>query len=188
MKNDLVQATNISKSFGDLKAVDNVSLQIRAGEIYGLVGSDGAGKTTTIKILSGLLHPDGGEALVLGHLPWRREKELLSRIALVMGQRYSLQWDLPATDSFAFNQAIYSIPEDDVKKRVAEYADVLDLTDLLVKPVRNLSLGEQMKMEIVGALLHQQDAGRSVSTPCGCAWDSPSSCHWRLRSPFLPRR
>lgn len=147
----------VGRRFQDVVAVAGIDMELAPGEIVGFLGPNGAGKTTTIKMLSGLLHPDGGEATVLGHQPWRREKALLSRIALVMGQRSSLHWDLPATDSFAFNRAIYSIPETDVKKRVTEWADLLDLTHLLVKPVRNLSLGERMKMEIVGALLHQPE-------------------------------
>jgi ABC-2 type transport system ATP-binding protein len=135
-------------------AVDDISFQLQAGEIVGFLGPNGAGKTTTIKMLSGLLHADGGDAQVLGHRPWLRSKDLLTRIALVMGQRNNLQWDLPAADSFELNRAVYQIPEDDFRRRKETYTELLDVADLLSKPVRNLSLGERMKMEIVGALLH----------------------------------
>ena len=147
----------VGREYRDVVAVDDINLDLAPGEIVGFLGPNGAGKTTTIKMLTGLLFPTSGDATVLGHQPWKRERILLSRIALVMGQRYNLQWDLPATDSFALNKAIYGIPEAEFRTRVAEYAEMLDLTDLLVKPVRNLSLGERMKMEIVGALLHRPE-------------------------------
>jgi ABC-2 type transport system ATP-binding protein len=105
-------------------------------------------------MLTGLLHPSSGEARVLGYRPWDRERDLLRRIALVMGQRNNLAWDLPAVDSFVLNQAIYGIPEEAFRARQAKYVETLDLGDIVTKPVRNLSLGERMKMEIVGALLH----------------------------------
>jgi len=138
----------------DVVAVDDISFSLKPGEIVGFLGPNGAGKTTTIKMLTGLLHADGGDARVLGHQPWLRSKELLRRIALVMGQRNNLQWDLPASDSFELNRAVYQIPDADFRRRSAEYVELLEVGDLLTKPVRNLSLGERMKMEIVGALLH----------------------------------
>ncbi len=122
--------------------------------MVGFLGPNGAGKTTTIKMLTGLLYPTSGDARVLGHEPWRRENELLRRIALVMGQRNNLQWDLPAADSFELNKAIYGVPSKEFEERKQEYIEVLDVADLVVKPVRNLSLGERMKMEIVASLLH----------------------------------
>ncbi len=135
-------------------AVDDVSFELEAGSIVGFLGPNGAGKTTTIKMLTGLLHPDGGDARVLGFQPWKRSKDLLRRIALVMGQRNNLQWDLPAADSFELNKAIYGIPESDFRRRVATFTEVLEVGDLMTKPVRNLSLGERMKMEIAASLLH----------------------------------
>lgn len=142
------------REFREVVAVDDISFRLSPGEIVGFLGPNGAGKTTTIKMLTGLLHADGGDAQVLGHQPWLRSKDLLSRIALVMGQRNNLQWDLPAADSFDLNRAVYQIPETDYLTRVRTYSELLDVADLLTKPVRNLSLGERMKMEIVGALLH----------------------------------
>ena len=142
------------REFNNVEAVKQISFTLDPGEIVGFLGPNGAGKTTTIKMLTGLLYPTDGDARVLGHQPWRREKELLRRIALVMGQRNNLQWDLPAADSFELNRAIYGVPADVFEQRKNEYVEILDVGDLVVKPVRNLSLGERMKMEIVASLLH----------------------------------
>jgi ABC-2 type transport system ATP-binding protein len=139
----------------DVRAVDGITFDIRPGEVVGFLGPNGAGKTTTLKMLSGLLHPTGGEAAVLGHVPWRREKGYLRQMTLVMGNRNQLQWDIPALDSFELMRAIYRIPHDDFRKTRDEFIELLELQPLLDKPVRNLSLGERMKMEIVGALLHR---------------------------------
>ena len=136
-------------------AVDGISFDIEAGEVVGFLGPNGAGKTTTLKALSGLLHPTAGEVSVLGHVPWRREREYLSRMTLVMGNRNQLQWDLPASDSFDLFRAIYRLPERDYRETVDELVELLDLAELLRKPVRNLSLGERMKCEIAAALLHR---------------------------------
>ena len=142
------------REFRQVEAVKEIDFRLDPGEIVGFLGPNGAGKTTTIKMLTGLLFPSDGDARVLGHQPWKREKELLRRISLVMGQRNNLAWDLPAVDSFQLNKAIYGIPTPDFEKRVEEYVATLDVADLVNKPVRNLSLGERMKVEIVAALLH----------------------------------
>lgn len=141
----------------EVVAVDRVSFSLEKGEIVGFLGPNGAGKTTTLKMLAGLLFPDGGEVRVLGHAPQRRERAFLGKIALVMGNRNSLQWDLPAVDSFELHRAIYQIPEAVFRTRRDEFIELLDVGDLVTKPVRNLSLGERMKMEIVAALLHGPD-------------------------------
>jgi ABC-2 type transport system ATP-binding protein len=146
-----------NREFRQVEAVKEVSFEIARGEIVGFLGPNGAGKTTTIKMLTGLLYPTSGTAQVLGHVPWRREKELLRRISLVMGQRNNLQWDLPALDSFDLNKAIYGIPDKEFQQRKTDYIEVMDVGDLVTKPVRNLSLGERMKVEIVGTLLHRPD-------------------------------
>ena len=138
----------------EVPAVDGVSFDIQAGEVVGFLGPNGAGKTTTLKMLSGLLHPTSGEISVLGHTPSRREKEYLRRITLVMGNRNQLQWDIPAADSFELNRAIYRIPEAQFRRTLDEFVELLELQDLISKPVRNLSLGERMKVEIAGSLLH----------------------------------
>ncbi len=138
-----------------VRAVDAISFEIPHGEIVGFLGPNGAGKTTTLKMLSGLLYPTGGEARVLGHVPSKREREFLRRITLVMGNRNQLQWDLPALDSFELNRAIYRIPREDFTPLRDELIELLDVGDLVRKPVRQLSLGERMKVEVVGALVHR---------------------------------
>ena len=138
-----------------MRAVDEVSFAVAPGEVVGFLGPNGAGKTTTLKMLSGLLYPSGGEAHVLGFVPSKRQRGFLSRITLVMGNRNQLQWDLPALDSYELNRAIYRIPRDQFGPTRDELIELLDIGDLVRKPVRQLSLGERMKAEIVGALLHR---------------------------------
>ena len=139
----------------EVRAVDSISFEVGQGEIVGFLGPNGAGKTTTLKMLSGLLYPTSGEARVLGHVPSNRERDFLRRITLVMGNRNQLQWDLPALDSYELNRAIYRIPREDFVPLRDELIELLDIGDLVRKPVRNLSLGERMKVEIVGSLLHR---------------------------------
>ena len=139
----------------DIPAVDGISFDLAPGEVVGFLGPNGAGKTTTLKMLSGLLHPTAGELLVLGHVPWKRERTFLRQITLVMGQRNELAWDIPALDSFELNRAVYRIPAADYRQMLKELTELLELGDLLRKPVRNLSLGERMKCEIAAALLHR---------------------------------
>jgi ABC-2 type transport system ATP-binding protein len=136
-------------------AVDGISFNLASGEMVGFLGPNGAGKTTTLKMLSGLLHPTSGEVAVLGYIPHRRERDFLRRITLVMGQRNQLVWDIPAMDSYELNQAVYRIPDADFRRTLTELTELLELGPLLRKPVRNLSLGERMKCEIAGALLHR---------------------------------
>ena len=139
----------------EVRAVDAISFQIAPGEVVGFLGPNGAGKTTTLKMLSGLLYPSGGEALVLGLVPSKRQREFLSRMTLVMGNRNQLQWDLPALDSYELNRAIYRIPREDFVPTRDELVELLEIGDLVRKPIRQLSLGERMKAEIVGSLLHR---------------------------------
>ena len=138
-----------------VRAVDAISFEIGRGEVVGFLGPNGAGKTTTLKMLSGLLYPTSGQARVLGFLPSRREKDFLRGITLVMGNRNQLQWDLPALDSFELNRAIYRVRRNDFVAMRDELIELLEIDDLVRKPVRNLSLGERMKVEIVGSLLHR---------------------------------
>jgi ABC-2 type transport system ATP-binding protein len=144
----------VNRKWREVRAVDGISFTIEAGEVVGFLGPNGAGKTTTLKMLSGLLYPTGGEGRVLGHIPSKREREYLRRMTLVMGNRNQLQWDLPALDSFELNRAIYRLPREDFKRTRDELIELLDIGDLVRKPVRNLSLGERMKVEVVGSLLH----------------------------------
>jgi ABC-2 type transport system ATP-binding protein len=139
----------------EVRAVDAVSFDIEGGEVVGFLGPNGAGKTTTLKMLSGLLYPTSGEATVLGHVPSKRERAFLRQMTLVMGNRNQLEWDLPALDSFELNRAIYRIRRPDFTPLRDELIELLDVGDLVRKPVRNLSLGERMKVEIVGSLLHR---------------------------------
>ena len=139
----------------EVVAVDRVSFSIGAGDVVGFLGPNGAGKTTTLKMLSGLLYPSSGSCRVLGLDPRNRPAALLRQIALVMGNRNQLQWDLPAMDSFELNRTIYRIPKADFVELRDELIELLDLGGLVTKPVRNLSLGERMKVEIAGALLHR---------------------------------
>ncbi len=143
------------RKYKDVKAVDSVSFSIQPGEIVGFLGPNGAGKTTTLKMLAGLLHPTGGDARVLGRTPWRREREYLRNISLVMGNRNQLMWDIPAMDSYLVNQAVYQIPEAQFRSTLDELIALLDLEALLKKPVRALSLGERMKCELAASLLHR---------------------------------
>lgn len=143
------------RKYKAVKAVDDITFQIDQGEVVGFLGPNGAGKTTTLKMLSGLLYPTGGKATVLGFIPSGRQTQFLRQITLVMGNRNQLVWDLPALDSFDLMRAIYSIPTQEFVRTRDEFIDLLELKDLVNKPVRNLSLGERMKMEIAGALLHR---------------------------------
>jgi viologen exporter family transport system ATP-binding protein len=136
-------------------AVDRISFDIAPGEIVGFLGPNGAGKTTTFKMLAGLLHPTAGEVRVLGREPALRHRELLRRITLIMGNRNQLQWDLPAEDSFELHRAIYNIPWAQYRREKEDLTEFLDVAHLVRKPVRTLSLGERMKVELVASLLHR---------------------------------
>jgi len=148
-------ASLFRRRYRTIAAVRDVSFTIDDGEIVGFLGPNGAGKTTTLKMLSGLLHPTSGGARVLGFDPRRRESAFLRQITLVMGQKNQLIWDIPAMDTFLMNRAIYDVPEAEFRKTLAEFTELLELEGLYDKPVRNLSLGERMKCELVAALLHK---------------------------------
>ncbi len=135
-------------------AVDHVSFTLERAELVGMLGANGAGKTTTLKILSGLLHPDEGQVNVMGFTPWERKVEFRKNISIVMGQRNQLWWDLPAADSFLLNKEMYSIPQVDYERRLNALCEILDIGDKLHVQLRRLSLGERMKCELIGALLH----------------------------------
>lgn len=138
-----------------VQAVAGVSFSVEPGEIVGFLGPNGAGKTTTLKMLSGLIFPSAGDATVLGHVPWKREDAFRRRFSLVMGQKNQLWWDLPAADSFQLHREIYSIPLDAFQKTLGELTELFGVAELARQPVRELSLGERMKMELIAALLHQ---------------------------------
>ncbi len=143
------------RQYEQIAAVNNVDFGIEAGELVGFLGPNGAGKTTTLKMLAGLLYPSGGSAKVLGYIPWERQDGYRRQFALVLGQKNQLWWDLPARESLELNAKIYGIPADRFEGTVAEMSELLSVRDKLNVSVRELSLGERMKMELIAALLHQ---------------------------------
>jgi ABC-2 type transport system ATP-binding protein len=143
------------RRYETVKAVEDLSFTIEAGERVGFLGPNGAGKTTTLKVLAGLLHPTSGEVRVVDHIPQRREVEFLKQITLVMGQKQQLLWDLPPVETFALNRAIYEVPRAQYDETIADLGRLLDLEALATKPTRQLSLGERMKCELAAALLHR---------------------------------
>ena len=143
------------RAYEDVKAVEDVSFSISAGERVGFLGPNGAGKTTTLKVLSGLLYPTAGRVSVAGFLPQERARGFLGQITLVMGQKQQLLWDLPPSETFLLNRAIYDIPRKQYDATMAELTELLELGPLLGKPARQLSLGERMKCELAVALLHR---------------------------------
>jgi len=143
------------REYKNIKALNHVSFEIGDGELVGLIGPNGAGKTTTMKILAGILYPTSGQVNVLGFTPFEKNNEFLKQISFVMGSRNQLIWDLPATDTFLLNKEVYNIPEKGYKKMIDELSGLLNCKDLLSKPVKTLSLGERMKMELIAALLHR---------------------------------
>lgn len=145
------------RQFRLVKAVENVSFEISPGEIVGFLGPNGAGKTTTMKVLTGLLYPTSGDVKVAGYEPYRQQDAFKRRFSLVMGQKTQLIWDLPAMETFLVNKAIYEIPEEEFQKRLEELVHLLQLQDVIRKPVRQLSLGERMKCELAASLLHRPD-------------------------------
>ncbi len=142
------------RDYRSVKAVDGIDFELASGERVGFLGPNGAGKTTTLKMASGLLHPTSGEVSVDGHVPQKRESAFLKKIMLVMGQKQQLMWDLPPADTYELNRAIYDVPRADYTKRLKELTELLELGDLVTKPTRQLSLGERMKCELAGALIH----------------------------------
>ena len=145
------------REYREVKAVQGIDLNIEQGEFVAFLGPNGAGKTTTLKLLSGVINPTSGSASVMGFTPWQRKNEYRRRFALVMGQKNQLWWDLPAQESYRLHQQIYGVPVDEFDRTLAELTDLLDVGSLLSQPVRELSLGERMKMELIAALLHRPE-------------------------------
>jgi ABC-2 type transport system ATP-binding protein len=145
----------VKRTTRDVEAVRSVSFGVEAGEMVGFIGPNGAGKTTTLKMLSGLLHPTAGEAQVLGFTPWERRPAYLRQISMVMGNKSQMLWDIPPLDTFCVLGEIYHISPADYQASLDELVELLEMERLLTKPVRNLSLGERMKCELVAGLLHR---------------------------------
>jgi len=142
------------REYSQTIAANAVSFSVEEGELVGFLGPNGAGKTTVLKMLSGLLHPTSGEATVLGYRPWRRENAYQRQFALLLGQKNQLWWDLPALESFELNRQIYGVPRKAFAQTLEELVELLEIRDKLRVMVRELSLGERMKMELIAALLH----------------------------------
>ncbi|MCH5166669.1 MAG: ABC transporter ATP-binding protein [Erysipelotrichales bacterium] len=176
LKMSIIEVNNISKSFRIVKkesglknsiksffkreyktieAVKNISFSIDEGEIVGYIGPNGAGKSTTIKILSGILTPNDGKCSINGYTPWLDRKNYVKQIGVVFGQRSQLWWDIPAIDTFSLLKDIYSIGDEDYERVLNELTDKLNLSDILTTPVRQLSLGQRMRLEIAASLLHE---------------------------------
>jgi ABC-2 type transport system ATP-binding protein len=145
----------VKRTTRDVEAVHDVSFTVAPGEMVGFIGPNGAGKTTTLKMLSGLLYPTSGEARVLGFTPWERKRDYLRQISLVMGNKSQMLWDIPPLDTFRVLAEIYHVAPTEYTRTLDEMVTLLEMEDLLTKPVRNLSLGERMKCELVAGLLHR---------------------------------
>ncbi len=145
----------VRRTSHEVAAVRDVSFTIGAGEIVGFIGPNGAGKTTTLKVLAGLLYPSAGEVRVLDFVPWERRPAYLRQISMVLGNKSQMLWDIPALDTFRVLAEIYRVPEPEFRRTLAELVDLLEMRELLTRPVRSLSLGERMKCELVAGLLHR---------------------------------
>ena len=176
MGQNIIDVINLSKSFDisskepglkgtirhffkrqtkSLKVIKDISFEIKEGEIVGFLGANGAGKTTILKMLCGLIYPSEGSIIVSGHLPFRRKENFLKNITLIMGQKQQLIWDLPPIESFYLNASIYELDKFEAKRRIKKLSDMLEIDDELFIPVRKLSLGQRMKSELLAALIHE---------------------------------
>ena len=151
----MIAAEHLSKQYGTTWVVSDLDLRVEPGEIVGFLGPNGAGKTTTLKMLAGLLYPTSGAARVLGYIPWERKDGYRRQFALLLGQKNQLWWDLPARESLELNAKIYGIAKAGFERTVGEMTELLAVKDKLNVMVRELSLGERMKMELIAALLHE---------------------------------
>lgn len=141
----------------NVEAVRDISFQIKSGERIGFIGPNGAGKTTTLKMLTGILYPSSGDASVMGYTPWQRRQEYLRKIGFLMGQKGQPLWDIPAYDSLLLNKEIYHLSEACFQQTVKNLSRMMEVEHLLKVPVRSLSLGQRMKMEIIASILHSPE-------------------------------
>ena len=141
----------------EVRALEDLSFSIAAGELVGYIGPNGAGKSTTVKIMSGILTPDGGDCRILGRTPWKERRAHVAHIGVVFGQRSQLWWDVPVGDSFQVLQRMYGVSNGDYRQRLGQLTDALDIGSLLRTPTRQLSLGQRMRCELAAALLHRPE-------------------------------
>lgn len=151
------RAGHLAREKTMLTALDHMSFSVEKGEILGYIGPNGAGKSTTVKLLCGILTPEGGTARVAGRVPWESRKAHVRHIGVVFGQRSQLWWDVPVADSYQLLRDIYRVPEADYRRRLAELTEALGLEELLNTPLRLLSLGQRMRAELGGSLLHSPE-------------------------------
>ena len=151
----MIVMKNLTKTFPNgITAVNSLSLHIAKGETVGLIGANGAGKSTTVKMLSGILWPDSGEITVAGYIPHKQRKEYVANIGVVFGQKSQISWDLSPLDSYEVIKHIYKIPEKKYKENLERFTELLDMSKFINQPVRQLSLGQRMRADIAAALLH----------------------------------
>jgi len=147
----------INRQYKEKIAVDNLCFNVKQGEIVGLLGENGAGKTTTLKMLNGILYPTHGSVIVDGYTPTERKQAFLRKICFVMGNKSDISWDLPAVDTFKYQQLVYDVPEKEYRDNVAMLSELLDVKHLLNTQLRRLSLGERMKMELINSFLYSPE-------------------------------
>lgn len=147
-----------ARKYKEIEAVKDISFEIGQGELVGFVGPNGAGKTTTMKMLAGILYPTSGGLNVLGYTPFEKNHEYLRQISFIMGQKNQMLWELPASDTFKLNKTIYEVSDDEYKKTLGELTEMLDAKDVIDQPVKTLSLGQRMKVELISALIHKPKA------------------------------
>ncbi|HEX9059069.1 MAG TPA: ATP-binding cassette domain-containing protein [Clostridia bacterium] len=172
----------VNRKYATVTAVDNISMCIKKGEIRALIGPNGSGKSTTIKILTGTLFPTEGSVMAAGYIPWKNRKSYVRNIGVVAGQRSQLMWDLPPIDTFSYNREVYRIPRDEYDRTINEFNNLLDLSSIISRPVRQLSLGERMKCELVCALLHSPEIVYLDEPTIGLDINAKTSIHKFIKS------